>query len=566
MNIEELILSRPFETRNADEFADENILELFVDPTDGVSGPFDYCNEIVKGKMGTGKTMYLRANYIYYLSILVPQMIDHNQLILPLYVKLSDYQDLQDPEKIYDSILIRLIFEILNTCDRLQSANELVKLHEGIQNNMFGVWFSRVSQKPIIDKLNKLTAEEYTEQIKTELSTQGTVGCSFVEACGKYGKTDFIELKKKERPQIGDLTLAFDNLLRPINCKLLILFDEVGSINKSFFEERGNTSYFETLMNQLRTQDFIRTKIAIYPHTFADVLTETRYGDEIFLEDDIYSSSGYEAFLNKTLSVVEKYLTSAALCPTSIESVFDVGKDNMQLFEQIIYASDGNMRRLVRLLDSTLDECYRRCRAKENASVSDAINAIKKQGWQMERQYFGDDLAFLHTLTAVCKKRTAYRFKFPNKSLMLLKYTNKSSEYNILKVEELGTGSRGTTYCFDYSYCLYADIPTHYQHNSERIARSRSRFEGDWIATVTRITDELIIQANLPGKVDGTIVYLNSEKTYGLLSDGTRSDIFFTADQIIQSEKRISLRAGRKVRFFPAQVDKSWLAFEIELL
>ena len=44
MNIAQVILSLPFKTRNADEFVDENILSLFVDPTDGVAGPFDYRN------------------------------------------------------------------------------------------------------------------------------------------------------------------------------------------------------------------------------------------------------------------------------------------------------------------------------------------------------------------------------------------------------------------------------------------------------------------------------------------------------------------------------------------
>ena len=566
MKTSDLILLRPFQTRNADEFLDENILELFVDPTNGVAGPFDYCNEIVKGKMGTGKTMYLRANYIYHLSVLVPQMIDSAPLILPLYVKLSDFQNIHEAEKIYDNILIRLIYEMLNTCDKLQSASELVKLHEGIQNNMFGMWFSRVSQKPIIDKLNKLTAEEYTQQVKTELSTQGTIGNSFLQACSAYGKTNFIELKKKDRPQISDVIFAYESLLQPINCKLLILFDEVGSIDKSFFEEHSGASYFETLMNQLRTLDFVRTKIAIYPHTFADILTETRYGDVVTLEDDIYTPDGYITFQNKTISIAEKYLTSAASHQVSIESVFDVSQGNMQLLEQLIYASDGNMRRLVQLFDSTLNECYKRSKATDRANIADAIAAIKNQAFQMEHLYYGDDLDFLHTLTAVCKKRTAYRFKFPNKSPILLKYTNKSSEYNILKIKELGTGRRGTTYWFDYSYCLYADIPTHYQYNSERIARSRSKDEGDWITTVTRITDELIVQANLPGKIDGTISYLNAEKTAGFISDGTRNDYFFTTGYIIASDKGTHLTVKRKVRFFPVPLDKSMTAREIELL
>ena len=130
----------------------------------------------------------------------------------------------------------------------------------------------------------------------------------------------------------------------------------------------------------------------------------------------------------------------------------------------------------------------------------------------------------------------------------------------------MGTGHRGTTYWFDYSYCLYADIPTHYQFNSERIARSRSKDEGNWITTVTRITDELITQANLPGKIDGTVSYMNAEKTVGFISDGTRDDFFFTTDFIIESDRGSYLTVGRKVRFFPVPLDKSMTAREIEIL
>lgn len=566
MNIAQVILSLPFKTRNADEFVDENVLSLFVDPTDGVAGPFDYRNEIIKGKMGTGKTMYLRANYIYHLSILVPQMIEREPLILPLYIKLSDFQNLHEPGKIYDQIIIRLIQEILNTCEKLQSANELVNLHNGFQNNVVGMWFNRVSQNAIGEKLNEITAEEYTRQVSTELSTQGTVGHNFLTACTQYEKTNFIELKKKEDPQIADFVFAYETLLRQIDCKLLILLDEVGSIDKSFFEEHGGASFFETLMNQLRTLDFVRTKIAVYPHTFADVLTETRYGDVILLEDDIYSPDGYKAFLNKTISIVEKYVGVVASDFESIESLFAVDKSNMQMLEQIIYASDGNMRRLVQLLDATLNECYKRCEGKERAVLADALAAIKNQARQMEQLYFGTDLDFLRTLTAVCKKRSAYRFIFPKKSPILLKYINKSSEYNILKIKEVGTGRRGTTYWFDYSYCVYADIPTHYQFNSERIARSRSNVEGDWITTVTRITDELLVQANLPGKVDGSIYYVNAQKTFGFISDGSRDDYFFMTGSIIESDRDAQLMCGRKVRFSPVTFNNTVSAYEIELL
>lgn len=180
--------------------------------------------------------------------------------------------------------------------------------------------------------------------------------------------------------------------------------------------------------------------------------------------------------------------------------------------------------------------------------------------------YCGEDLDFLNTVSNICKKRTAYRFRFPNKSPILLKYTNKSSEYNVLKIKEIGSGRRGTTYWFDYSYCVYADIPTHYQFNSERIARSRSKSEGDWITTITQITDELLVQANLPGKIDGYITYLNGDRNAGFISDGERDDYFFTAGFIIESDRKSTITNGRKVRFFPIKMDTTLTAREIELL
>lgn len=566
MSIEDVVMKRPFKIRNADEFADQSVLELFIDPTSGVSGPFDFGNEIIKGKMGTGKTMYLRANYIYYLSILVPSMIEGAELVLPIYIKLSDYQNVDNPEQIYFKIIIRMIHEILNTSERIKSATELAMLHTGIRDNTFGVWVDSLKNQEIISRIDKMTSEEYIEQVTTEIKCQGSIGNKFINACGEYGKNQFLELKKKTSPSIEDVVAAYNAILRPINAKLLILFDEVGSINKCFFEERGTASLFETLMNQLRTLDFLRTKIAIYPHTFADILTETRYGDVVVLEDDIYTSSCYDTFLPKAISVAEKYLSSAIGSSVDVEDVFDITKKDMRLFEQIIYASGGNMRRLVQLLDSTLNECYLRCKATEKANIEDAHNAIIRQAEKMLGLYHGSDSEFLSNLTLACKNRTAYRFRFPYKSPVLLKYTSKSEEFNIIQIREIGSGRRGTIYWFDYSYCVYADIPTHYQYNSEKIARSRSIHEGAWITRITQITDELLLQTSLPGKIEGSITYLNSERTVGFINNGMRDDIFFTRDTIVQSDRHVQLVRGQKVRFIQIVSGKSYSAHEIELI
>lgn len=81
------------------------------------------------------------------------------------------------------------------------------------------------------------------------------------------------------------------------------MFDEIGSINKLFFKNDENgDSYFEILMNQLRTISNIRTKLAVYPNTSSDILKETRYGDVVALECDainhpeLYSSYSIKIF------------------------------------------------------------------------------------------------------------------------------------------------------------------------------------------------------------------------------------------------------------------------------
>ena len=51
--LQKIYCSRPFKDRNADEYDLNNILDLFIDPTDVLNSPFEYSNTIIKGKMGS---------------------------------------------------------------------------------------------------------------------------------------------------------------------------------------------------------------------------------------------------------------------------------------------------------------------------------------------------------------------------------------------------------------------------------------------------------------------------------------------------------------------------------
>lgn len=153
-------------------------MDLFVDPTSGLIGPFDFTNTIIKGKMGSGKTMYLRANYAYHLYTLVPCLNEGSQIILPVYIKLSDFQNLRKPEAIYEEILKKLIKEIIGVVNHLQSAEELSRLHTGAMT-LNESWSRNEDLNDIVEDLKRLNADSYAQCVKSSLDEGGTVANNF---------------------------------------------------------------------------------------------------------------------------------------------------------------------------------------------------------------------------------------------------------------------------------------------------------------------------------------------------------------------------------------------------
>ena len=226
----------------------------------------------------------------------------------------------------------------------------------------------------------------------------------------------------------SDIVNACNILLEPFNGKLLILFDEVGSISNSFFKNSKNgDSYFKILMNQLRTLSYVRTKLAIYPNTSADILKETRYGDVVSLECDVMNHNElYDSFVIKVISLIERYINKASDIRCTVEDIFEVTTQNQLLIEQLVNASSGNMRKLVHLLDSSMNEAYKCNNGKKRVVLEHVISALKKQGMDMELLYQPEDVEYLINLVKLCRNRLTYRFSFPNKSSFLQKFTNNS--------------------------------------------------------------------------------------------------------------------------------------------
>jgi hypothetical protein len=565
--LEQLYFSRPFKVRNADEYDLENVLDLFIDPTEGLNNPFDYENTIIKGSMGSGKTMYLRANHAYYLYTLVTSIMEGAPLILPVYIRLSDFQHIQEPMEIYRALIIKIIEELSVVYIHLQDAQRLAQIHNGITTlppNIFNV--DRKIRELFLE-VKKLSSTEYVEKIQKDFSYSGAAKPKFFELSAQFKKTEALEIKEKSAPGISDIENAYNKLLKESDGKILLLIDEAGSVNKAFFKEDGSeSSMFEIFMNQLRTANYIRTKIAIYPHTYSDILTETRYGDMVNLHEDIINENGFDLFKRRSLSLIERYISSSL--GSQVESNFiletSYDEDQSDVLEQIINASAGNMRRFVQLLDLTMLEAFKINKGKGKLESVHALNALKNHAISMERLYTDIDRDFLNSISNFCKTRSAYRFQFPYKAPLLSKFINKSSEYNILNIIEMGTGSKGTTYVFDYAYCVYKDIPTHFVKDTERFDRTRTRSRGDWIKRVTRISEELIRHASLPGKIVGTISYINNGRGFVKSDDG--KEYYWSSNSIITDDIHKPLMLGNKLRFYPIKISDSDMAESIEVL
>jgi hypothetical protein len=207
-------------------------------------------------------------------------------------------------------------------------------------------------------------------------------------------------------------------------------------------------------------------------------------------------------------------------------------------------------------------EAYQENGCAQKITKEHAISALKKHASNTASSLTELDNDFLENLISVCKSRQTYKFQYPN--VPLYKYTSRSSEYNLINVNELGTGRRPTTYSFDYAYCVLKEIPTHRMKDSEKICQERSNETGRWLSRVASINQELIDHASLPGKKDGQFDYIKDNS--GFIISDENEQFFFSTNGIIESDKNKPLMVGKRVRFYPTNLGDSKMAVNIEIL
>jgi hypothetical protein len=556
--------SRPFLTRNADTFDLAEILDLFVDPVSALEDPFGYENSIVKGRMGAGKTMFLRANHAYHLFGILPCLIADAPPVIPVSIKLNDFQHMIDPKEIYSGIVIKIITGIIKAYKDVQSAERMVKIHQGIQA-LPDAYTTSPKLPKMFNDLIRLTSSEYSQTIRSNASGEGGFKTSFFDAAAKYEREQVTQIKSKASPSITDVHEAYEQLLAEKDGKILLLIDEAGSLGKPFYSDGDGPSLFETLMNQLRTTNFLRTKIAIYPNTPADMLFETRYGDLVELTENCLDEVGYKQFRKKSLKIIERYASRAAQNLIRPHELFDLLESQKEdALEQALYASGGNMRRLVQVLDQSMIAAFADHMGHGTVTSKHVTEALKKHSHAAESIYSAVDQEFLADIAKVCHSRNTFRFQFPYKSPALLKYTSKSDESNLLNIVDAGGGRRKTTYAFDFPYCVNHDIPTHYLKGTERIDKTRSTKSGEWIQRTAQISEELVLHAKLLKKVPGTIKSLS--KKSGYIEDEKMKNHWFLFSDIMEEGMEQMVVIGRKVMFYPTEQNGDLVAVAIEIL
>ncbi|WP_148707127.1 hypothetical protein [Pantoea vagans] len=572
--MDEIFESRPFKTRNADEYDLNTLLNLFVNPLTGLSTPFDYENSIIKGRMGSGKTMYLRANQAFYLSSLLPALVEgDSEIILPIMIKLNDFQHIEEPEEIYKQIIIKIVEELASIHSHFEGVRNLIDIHGNLKLIPRGL-IAKHKNAEVMFRLAALSSDEYLQKVSSDKIGKAGIKFSFVEASADWKTNRHEEFKKKPNPGIKDIEECYKFLLKDTDGKILLLIDEAGALDKGFFKnDQEKTGLFEILMNQFRTASFIRTKVAVYPNSYSDMLNETRYGDVVMLENSIIEEQDYKRLRKKAIDIINNYINpkDEQSIVFKAHNVFDINHPEIygDALEHILYASHGNMRRLINLLDMSMDAAYSDSDCAKKVEKNNVTEALKKHAAHNESGLNAQEKEFLDDLVNVCRSRSAYKFSFPN--VPLYKYTSRSKEYNIINIDEAGSGRKATIYSFDFSYCVLKDIPTHRMNDDERVYKERSGDLGRWSSRKAIMSQELIKQASLPGKIEGVVKWFEVEYQRGFIKIDTpvdeKIDCFFQCKDIIEDDKNKIIHIGTKLRFYPLELEgNDIVAHMIEVL
>jgi hypothetical protein len=545
--------SRPFQRVNAENFKLEEIFKLFVNPMNN-RDPFSFESTIIKGEMGTGKTMFLRANYAVYRYQLLHSLINDEKLIIPIYIKLSDFSSIEeDPFKIYQNIILALIKGISGSFKTLCDTNEFSKIHSSILKSQ--KYFNYGMLKNINSIVTRFDADKYTRKLTDAISATGKLHFPAVDASIEYEKNNVLEISERTIITFSDLVDAYKGILREGVDKILFLFDEAGSLSNRFFEKsKDNQSYFEILMNQLRTLEDSQVKIAIYPHTGADKINNVKFGKPVELKENIYDFDSYMIFRKKIIELVNRYLDSnSGTKSLQANDIFDISENSTgDAIEQLIFASSGVMRYFVYYSDLAMINAMEN--KEDKISKATVLRALAASGKQAKERYSPRSQNFLNNICRQLKRnKSTYKFTYTYKSIQLQKFIDQNDSQSIIRLYDNSSKKQGTIYAFEYAFCISENISTHLEKNSQKIDRERSYANGIWNDRVATISDTDEADVDTDNKMIGIITLITCDKCI-VCCEESQNYILLNSNIIEGAE---NIKAGAKVEFYPAELDGS---------
>lgn len=172
-NLAQVMEDRPFKVRNADEFDLAEVLHRFINPRSKLYSPFEYESSILRGKKGTGKTMYLRANYALYQYDVYAAIMEGRRPHVPIFLSLSQFQHITDVDDLYRRIMFALCENLVLSYQNLFDSNYMRGVHLGMQT-LPAYYFSAAKIRDAGKELLRMNVENYVQTI--EAQQEGSFG------------------------------------------------------------------------------------------------------------------------------------------------------------------------------------------------------------------------------------------------------------------------------------------------------------------------------------------------------------------------------------------------------
>jgi cold shock CspA family protein len=229
----------------------------------------------------------------------------------------------------------------------------------------------------------------------------------------------------------------------------------------------------------------------------------------------------------------------------------------------LVFGSNGIVRRFIKLAGDSMIESTKKDRDRMIVTKYDVYDAMRSFGKELVERSGENDRILVDRTAFFCIRNHAFRFRAPGSEEIFLKLYNKTKQDNLI-YPILDQDRHGVTYIFefDYVYCIYRNIPTHFYLNAEKINLERSVVNGKWIVIPANIARNFI---DLEQKLEGEIIMYNNSKQFGFISYLPKNNLFFHKINVISLGSK-QLAKGLKVSFRIGRNYKGECAVDIVVL